>query len=382
VAANAYGHGATPVARRLEAEGAPAMCVAAPEEGMELRRAGITIPILCLGPADPAQVAPAARSRLVLSVQAPEDLAALDQAGRAAGNPVHFHLHVDTGMGQLGLLAEDLGPFLDTLRSSRAAILSGVYSILASSDQPGDPQSAAQGQRLSAAAEEIRAAGYDPRPVHLCDSSGLLFHPALRFDAVRPGLLLYGVGPAPGPLPPGFAPALTLKTTIVRLKTVPQGTPVGYGAAWKASRETRLATLAAGYDDGLPRGAEVLVGGRRAPLVGATSMDVAVVDVTDCGPVSPGAEAVVIGSQGGENLTVRDIAERVGTPAGEVLCRIGRRVPRVHVANHSTVSVSTPLPPVKDSTLGPDPARGPQKARRAAADPAAPEPPEERPDGE
>ncbi len=385
VKANAYGHGATPVARRLEAEGVAGLCVALPEEGLELRRAGITVPILCVGAVEPRQIAAAARSRLTLSLYSPEQLQLFEQAGHAAGVPVHFHLKVETGMNRLGILPEELGPLLDALRGCRSAVLAGLFSNLASADRPGEASNGAQAGRLAAAAEAIRASGHDPRPIHLANSAGLLYHPALRLDAVRPGLLLYGVPPIPGGEAPGFAPVLSLKTTVLRVKEVPEGAAVGYGGSWRAPRPARIATLAIGYDDGLPRAAggkgEVLIGGRRAPIVGIVSMDLSAADVTDCGPVEPGAEAVVVGSQDGESIGLWDLARYAGTIPWEILCGIGRRVPRVHFAGIDIVSVSDPLPVVRETEAPKEPPAPPSRRRHGPPDGAAAEapPPEEPP---
>ena len=387
VKANAYGHGATAVARRLEAEGAATLCVAMPEEGLELRRAGITASILCLGAVDPPQIAPAARSRISLSMYGPDQLEIFESVGRASGNPVHFHLKLDTGMNRLGLLPDEIGPFIEKLRGCRSALLGGVFSNLASADRPDDPASAAQGERLTAAAAAIRAAGFDPRPVHVANSAGLLYHPALRFDAVRPGILIYGVRPGAGDAGHGIVPSLSLKSTVLRVKTVPPGTAVGYSGAWVSTRESRLATLGIGYDDGLPRSitgkGEVLLGGRRAPLVGVVSMDLVVADATDCGEVAPGDEAVLVGSQGGETIGLREFAERAGTIPWEILCGIGRRVPRVHLAGGAVVSVSSVLPqardlaPVESTKKVPRPRRpaaGPEGSAPEAAPPPGAEP--------
>jgi alanine racemase len=372
VKANAYGHGAMPVARRIETEGAAGLCVATPEEGLELRRGGISLPILCLGAVEPLQIVAAARSQIILTLYSPHQVRLFEDAGRASGVPVRFHLKVETGMNRLGVLPEELGPLLDELRGCRAALLSGVFSNLAAADRPGEGSNAEQGERLTAAAAAVRAAGHEPRPVHLANSAGLLYHPALRFDAVRPGLLLYGIRPGSGDSGPGFAPALSLKTTVLRVKSVPAGAAVGYSATWRAPRESRLATLAIGYDDGLPRAlggkGEVLIGGRRAPLVGVVSMDLCVADVTDCGEVAPGAEVVVIGTQGQETIGASDLAERAGTIPWEILCGIGRRVPRVHVAGNAAVSIACVLPPVKD--VAPVPEKEPPKRRGHAHDAA------------
>lgn len=373
VKANAYGHGATAIARRLETEGASGFCVALPEEGLELRRSGVTAPILCLGAVEPHQVPAAARSRITLSLYSPEQLAIFEAAGRASGVPVQFHLKIETGMNRLGLLPEELGPFIEELRSCRSALLCGLFSNLACADRPGEASNAQQGERLTAAAAAVRASGHDPRPVHLANSAGLLYHPALRFDAVRPGLLLYGVRPGPGDSGPGFQPALTLATTVLRVKSAPAGTAVGYGSTYRTQRESRLATLAIGYDDGLPRSlsgkGDVLVHGRRAPLVGMISMDLSVADVTDCPEVQPGDVAVVIGSQDDESISVTEIAEKAGTIPWEILCGIGRRVPRVLGTSHELVSLAAVLPPVKDVAMSADTARIAPKPKRVRPSP-------------
>lgn len=357
VKANAYGHGATPIARRLETEGAAALCVGVPEEGLELRRAGITLPILCMGAVEPRQIVAAARSRITLALYAPDQLAQFEEAGKTAGLPVPFQLKIESGAGRLGVLPDELGPLLEALRSCRWALLSGLFSNLACADQPGDPLNAAQAEQLKSVAEAIRAAGHDPRPVHLANSAGILFHPALRLDAIRPGLLLYGVPPTKDASAPGFAPALSLRTTVLRVKSVPVGATVGYGATWRATRPSTLATIAIGYDDGLPRAAsgkgEVLIGGHRAPLAGLVAMDLAVVDVTDLEPVEPGAEVVVLGTQGSATIGAWELAERAGTVPWELLCGIGRRVTRVHRSGGEVTSSANPLPSAHESLAPP-----------------------------
>lgn len=384
IKANAYGHGAGAVARRLEAEGVATLCVAIPEEGLELRRSGINVPILCLGAVEPSQIAPAVRSRITLTLYSPDQLEIFESCARSAGIPVHFHLKVDTGLNRLGIGPEDLGPFLEKMKSCRSVVLSGVFSNLANADRPGEASNSAQGERLAAAAAAVRAAGHDPRPVHLANSAGLLYHPALRFDAVRPGILLYGVRPGPGDSGPGFSPVLSLKTRVLRVRNVPAGTAAGYSATWTSTRDSRLATLAIGYDDGLSRSlsgkGEVLIGGRRAPLVGAISMDLSVADVTDCGEVEAGDEAVLIGSQGEERIGAAELAERAGTIPWEIFCGIGRRVARVHIAGGEFVGMSDPLPPVREVTMGADTARGPVKPKRAPHE--TPREPADEPAGE
>jgi len=197
VKANAYGHGAMPVARRLASEGAVGLCVATPEEGLELRRGGINLPLLCLGAVDPLQIAAAARSQIVLSLYSPHQLKLFDEAGRSSGIPVRFHLKIETGMNRLGILPEELGPLLDELRGCRSALLSGLFSNLASADRPGEASNAEQGARLTEAAAAVRAAGHDPRPMHLANSADSSITP--RCDSMRYGRGCCSTGSGPEP---------------------------------------------------------------------------------------------------------------------------------------------------------------------------------------
>jgi alanine racemase len=334
VKADAYGHGAVPVARRLEAEGADLFGVAMVEEGIELRRAGIRRPILVLGAFLPAQIASMVEADLTPTVWSMASLSALLDAGRRLGRAIPFHLKVDTGMGRIGFLPHDLRAALDRIAALPDPPLEGVLTTLAGSDQEDSPRIPEQIRVFSSALEEIRRRGLKPQYVHVANSGGILNYPETWFDTVRPGLALYGLQPA-GTRGGEFRPALAFRTRIIMLKTVPAGSPIGYGGVFRTSRESRIATIAAGYDDGVNRllhdGGEVLVRGRRAPYAGRISMDFSMVDVTDVSEAAEGDEATIIGAQGDDALTAWEVARTCQTIPYEILCRIGPRVPRVYL---------------------------------------------------
>jgi alanine racemase len=343
VKADAYGHGAVPVARRLESEGADMFGVAMAEEGIELRKGGIEKPILILGPFTPSQIPALVDSDLTPTVYSMATLSAILDAERRLDRRIPFHLKVETGMGRLGLLPHDLRAALDRLAALPHPSLEGVLTTLAGSDQDDNPQIASQIRAFTAALEEIRRRGLSPQCVHIANSGGVLKYPDAWFSMVRPGLALYGLRPSGDPSEPDFRPVLSFRTRIIMLKTVPPETPIGYGGQFRTLRESRIATIAAGYDDGVNRllhdGGEVLVRGRRAPYAGRISMDFSMVDVTDVAGAEEGDEVTIIGRQDDAAVTAWDLARVCRTIPYEILCRIGPRVPRVYVSEGTARSI-------------------------------------------
>ncbi|MGH9869428.1 MAG: alanine racemase [Candidatus Polarisedimenticolia bacterium] len=332
--ADAYGHGAVGVARRLEHEGIDLLGVAIPEEGYELREAGVSTPIVVLGAADPSQVQDMAHARLTPVAYSPALLdTILEEEGRL-GRPLPFHLKVDTGMGRLGLLPDEVPAALARIAACRATgSVEGVFTHLSCTDDPADPHTSSQLKLFAEALDRVREAGISPAFVHAGNSGGLLHHPVSWFDTLRPGLALYGLSPSGG-IPEGLTPILSLKSRVVRLKRVPSGAPLGYGHAFVARRASVIGTLAVGYADGLPRllsgrGA-VLIRGRRAPFAGRISMDLSMVDLTDVPGAQDGDEAVLIGRQSGASITADEFAGWGATIAHEVLARLGARVHRIY----------------------------------------------------
>ena len=338
VKADAYGHGAVPISRALEAAGVRFLGVALVEEGLVLRQAGLKSDILVLGGAYDGGWEAMVEHQMIPVVFRPEHMTALDAAAGARGTTARAHLKVDTGMGRLGVLPADVPAFLEAARGSRRISLEGLCSHFANADLADAALTAQQVIRFRTALGQMRAAGFEARWRHLSNSAGLLALPEARdgmeMNLARPGLALYGLQPAPWLRPPRvLEPVLSWKTAVVHLKTVPTGTPISYGSTWTAPRPSRIATLPVGYADGwsrlLSNRGAVLVRGTRAPIVGRVCMDLCMVDVTDLPAVEVGDEVVLIGRQGAETQDAHQLAALQSTIAYDVLCAIGARVPRV-----------------------------------------------------
>ena len=336
VKADAYGHGAKECALALERAGAEWFGVALVEEGVELRQAGVSRPILCLGGFWENQEGVLAAHDLTPVVYSLDRLARLDGLGRR----VDYHLKVDTGMGRLGVPYSELGTFLDGAARFTNAKLDGVMTHFASADDPEKVEfTRRQAQAFESAVEQVRARGHSPRWVHQANSAATHALAGGRANLVRLGGVLYGLwrdvtNPAIPPL--DWRAVLSLHTRIILLKPVPAGTPLGYGCTFVTRRPSLIATLAIGYEDGLRRAlsnrGHVLVRGRRAPIVGRISMDLTIVDVTEVEGAAGGDEVVLIGRQGESEITAEDLAEQAGTISYELTCGISRRVPRVYVS--------------------------------------------------
>lgn len=333
VKADAYGHGAVPVARRLEAEGADSFAVAFAEEGVELRKAGIRGEILLLSFADPGDLPLFRAYGLTPALYDLEQARAFAEAARGLAPPLPVHVKIDTGMGRLGIPARDLPGAIALLRRAAGLAVGGVYSNLSSSGDPASPVTAAQAAALRTAVAAFRAAGLGPGRVHLANSGAVLSGSGIWFDAIRPGLALYGVLPSERLDGGALEPALAVETEIMTVKDVAAGTPIGYGGAFVTQRPSRIAALPIGYDDGLRRSfsgrLSVLVRGEQTPIVGAVSMDLTMIDVTGVA-ARPGDRVVCLGCDGQRRVTAWNWAEAAGTIPYEVLCGIGSRVPRAY----------------------------------------------------
>jgi alanine racemase len=339
VKADAYGHGLVPVAKVLAEVGVDWLGVAIVEEGLQLREAGVDLPILVLGGVGDGaeEVALGAQITPVLYRERSADrLAAL---ARDSGKTVDVHIKVDTGMNRLGVPLRDLSAFLDHVERLSGLRIDGVMTHLAEAETGADGMTSDQLERFGEAVSMIRGRGHSPRWVHAANSAALLTGqgggPELGASLVRPGIMLYGATPTEGlAVDWGFAPVLTFETAVSFLKEVPVGSTLSYGATWRADRPSRIATLPVGYGDGYSRSlgnrADVLIRGQRAPLVGRVCMDLCLVDVTDIADVCEGDPVVLLGRQGECLITASELALHQGTISYEVLCSIAPRVPRVY----------------------------------------------------
>lgn len=342
VKANAYGHGAVECARRLAREGADWFGVALPEEGIELRDAGITQPILCLGGFWPGQAAVCIRHGLTPVVYRLEMIDALNQAAANAGIVADVHVKVDTGMGRLGVRFDQLTEFVAALNQFRNVRIDGIMTHLAAADDAScQPLTSDQMQRFDDAVTVFREHGYRPTHLHLANSAGVYGHRESWGNLVRPGGALYGLWRdvlPPSTSDPGLLPVMSLHSRICLLKWVPAGETIGYGCTFEASRRSLIATMPVGYHDGYLRGlsnrGHVIVRGKFAPVVGRISMDLTLIDVTDVVGVEVDDQVTLLGWNRGNaelKIAAEDLARIVGTLSYEVTCGVSSRVPRVYV---------------------------------------------------
>jgi len=341
--ADAYGHGAPAIARTLERAKIPGLCVALLEEALELRAAGIRIPILVMG----GYYGP--RREGLEEIFAHDlipvvyDAAQIDRIAalvRYDGHPpANVHLKVDTGMGRLGASNAELDDVLAALaKHAREVRLEGLMTHLACADAPDLEVTRAQLRQFAAIEARARALGLAPTIRHAANSAALLRLDEARLDLVRPGIAVFGVSPMPGVLDRELKPVMRVRSEAVALRTVAKGDRIGYGHTWEAARPSLIATVPIGYADGLSRQlsnrGSALVRGRRVPIVGAMSMDLTTVDVTDVPGMRLGDEVVFLGPQEGalgkDVIHAAEIADLVGTIPYEVLTSISRRVPRFY----------------------------------------------------
>ena len=337
IKANAYGHGAVASAQRLSAEGAEWFAVAMPEEAIELRRARIRQPILCLGGFWEGQEKLCLKESLVPVVYRLDMIEALDRAAGEAKRVADVHLKIDTGMGRLGVRYDEVREFADALRNFRNIRVDGVMTHFAAADNPNfDRFTDEQVARFRRAVETLRERGFRPTFEDLANSAGTFAHPNSWGNMVRPGGVLYGLWRdvlPPSPTPPNLKPVMTLRSRIMLLKRVHRGETLGYGCTFEASRETLAAVLPIGYNDGYVRAlsnrGRVIVRGTYAPVVGRVSMDLTIIDVTDVAGISLNDRVTLMGKEDDLSIPAEEIAKTAGTLSYEITCGISARVPRV-----------------------------------------------------
>jgi alanine racemase len=334
VKANAYGHGGGQVARALEDAGADLLACADIEEGAALRAAGVQADILIFGALSVSDLDGLFDCGLTPTISTPGAARAVQKAAANYKRRLPYHLKIDTGMNRLGFRYDNLRRTLPELLASENLELGAIYTHFATADEPDSPMFNEQRARFERALTEIGdiRGGGTPRPyVHACNSAALLRDSRVWYDRVRPGLLLYGMVPPPLASTIALEPAMTLVSRVVAVKGIRPAEGVGYGLRFTADAPRSIAVIPAGYADGLDlrlagRGA-VLIRGRRAPIVGAVSMDMLAADVTGI-VVEPGDEVVILGAQGDDRIDVREMAATIGTIPWEIVCRLGTRIER------------------------------------------------------
>lgn len=319
---DAYGHGAVPLAKKCSPDRVAMIATALLEESLELRDAGIDLPLLVLGPLTEEQVRTAVDRRITIGVVGPEELEGVCRVAR--DRDVAIHLKLDTGMGRMGVTDRELPRVVEMIRSAQRLKIEAVYTHFANASDPNDPLTEQQIAKFRQMTSTLNA------PLHHLSNSAATMRGLIEpGDLVRVGITLFGAEA----LDAGTSklePVLRWRTEIMRLKELPAGYGIGYGTTFHTKRPSRIATLPVGYADGYDRrlsnNADVLIRGRRTPLVGRVSMDLLTVDVTDIPDAQFGDEAILLGGE----IPVEELAKRTGTIPYEVFCRISKRVPRVY----------------------------------------------------
>ncbi|MFL6263722.1 MAG: alanine racemase [Thermoanaerobaculia bacterium] len=341
VKADAYGHGAVGVSRALEAAGVDWLGVALLEEGAEIRRAGVEVPILVLGTARPEKIALYARYGLTPALSSLAELNRWNEWTAGQREPQPVHLKVDTGMSRLGVAMDEVPRALEILRGSRGLRLTGLLSHFGDADDLESPRNPAQAERFTSVLGLLTPEERQGLLVHMANSAAALHRPESRYALVRVGIAMYGLDPVERPDHPlpalertDLMPVMSVRARIVQLREVPAGTALSYGGRTVTRRRSRVAVVPVGYADGyawrLTGKAEALVRGRRVPVAGSVTMDMTLLDVTEAG-AGLGDEVALLGRQGDEEITAGELAAHAGTISWEILCHLGLRLPRRYV---------------------------------------------------
>lgn len=343
--ADAYGHGAVEMAAAAEREGVTQLGVATLHEGLQLRLAGCRLPIVALSPLLPAEIDEAIRHDVDATVADEAFARALSEAATRARKPVRFHVEVDTGMGRVGVREEHAEAFVATVGALPGLRLASFYTHFPDADAADPAFAHAQAARFAALLARLEAKGLRPPRAHASNSAGLVNLPEARFDWLRVGLVAYGVHPPNDAARPPLSPVMSLRSRLVQVRDLPAGASVSYARTWTATRPSRIGVVPVGYGHGYSwlmsnRGA-MLVGGRRAPIVGRVTMDLTMIDLTGLPAAAVGDEVVLFGEQAGESIGVEEVARGSETLPYEILCTIGKRVTRLYVRDGRAVRMTT-----------------------------------------
>lgn len=339
VKADAYGHGAINVAQTILESGASSLAIATLAEGVELREAGIDVPIMVLGAINtPQEVAALCHWQLQPTLCSLEQARVFEETLSYLEQTLEVHLKLDTGMSRLGTLWNQAQQLVLGVQGLPHLQIKSIYSHLATADDPDSSVMNRQKQRFESAIEEIKALGITPPWLHLANSAATLSDPSVHYDLVRVGLALYGLYPAPHlESVINLQPVLSVKAKITQIKTIPAGSGVSYGYQYITDIERKIAVVSIGYADGVPRNLsnrlKVLIRGKIALQIGAITMDQMMIDVSDFSHLSVGDVVTLIGKDGQNQIKADDWAEELKTISWEILCGFKHRLPRVNVVS-------------------------------------------------
>ena len=334
VKANAYGHGLIPVANAALNGGALWLGVARVEEALKLRGEKILSSILVMGYTPPGSLRDVIEGNISIAIWSIEQLQYVSEQANKLNMQAKVHLKVDSGMSRLGVQLTEGLRFAEQISGDKNIEFEGIFTHYARADEIDQSSPLTQERDFGNLLDQINAAGIEPKYVHAANSAASLFLPESRFTLIRPGISIYGLHPSnERMLTKGFRPALTWKAILSQVKMLPAGRGVSYGHEYVTQKEERIGTIPIGYADGFRRvtGNQVLVGGKKVPIIGRVCMDQVCVQLDDVAGAQAGDEVVIIGSQGGESITAEEIAMRWGTINYEVVCGLADRIPRIYL---------------------------------------------------
>ena len=341
VKADAYGHGVFEVTRTLLANGVSRLAVSMLDEAIQLRREGIEVPILVLGYTDPARSNEILEYDVTQSVYSHELAQALSKEAVRQGKKVKLHIKIDTGMSRIGFMpGYSAVKNVMEIEKLPNVIIEGLFTHFASADEKDRDYTLMQFEKFMSICCELQRIGIHIPVKHCANSAGIIEYPEMHLDMVRPGIILYGMYPSNEVCKDkiDLKPAMTLKANVIMVKEIEQNTPISYGRIFTTERKSKIATIPIGYADGYSRmlsnKGRVLINGQFAPVVGRICMDQCMIDVTDIeGSIEVGDEVVLIGEQGQKNISVEDVADTIGIINYELVCIVGKRIPRAYVQN-------------------------------------------------
>jgi alanine racemase len=333
VKANGYGHGITEVAKVAARSGAAYCGVARVDEALELRRAGVDIPVQILGYTHTDRFVEAIGNEITLTIFQLEQADLIQNAAEQVGRKAKVHIKVDTGMSRLGAKPEEAYELVQRLSKEKDIDLEGIFTHYACADEPDNPLTAQQESLFLDLLSEIQSLGLRPKIAHASNSAAALTRPSSHLDMVRIGIALYGMPPSPEvQLPEDFRPSLTWKAQLTSVFTLPPGSGISYGHRYRTTGYERIGVVPVGYGDGYRRvsGNQVLIGGKRIPVVGRVCMDQIMVQLDELPTAQVGDEVVLLGSQGDETISASELAQKWGTINYEATCDLSARVPRFY----------------------------------------------------